>query len=176
MTRCLPPSSYGISSLHVSMAAFSQPYRPEDAQLDPGTRAAMHWSRCCWRLGRPYKSHPCVDLLAAPGLQLGRSIPRRRMRGRQSGLRRFRRHSSRRATNCSPEWRKTRELWSRRVRFWGRIVWKKKRNWWERLSYQSHNCSSTLMERWNRTIVRRILAGNGIDEVRLMRSSCSRRN
>ena len=172
MTRCPPLANCAIDNLHVLMVVFVLPYRPLDAQLDPGIRASRHWSRCCWRSARRYKNHLYVGLLAVPGLRLVRNILRRRTRGRRSDLRLPRRHRWRRVIGYSRVSTRTRVPWNRRAGFWERIVWTKMWNCWEILSYRSQNCSS-ISRGSSGMIVRRILVESEIDVVKSTRNSYS---
>lgn len=87
MTRCPPPSSYVINSLHASKVLFELLYRLQHVLPDPGIPASRHWSMCYLRSAIPYRNHRYVGSLGAPGLLLVRNMLRRRRMGTQSGLR-----------------------------------------------------------------------------------------
>lgn len=70
-----------------------------------------------------------MGLPVVPGLRFVRNILRRRMRGKQSGLRRLRPCNERRVISCSPASRRKMEPLNRRVLSLETILWKRMSNW-----------------------------------------------
>jgi hypothetical protein len=100
MTRYPLPSNYVTGNRRVLTAAFVPLYHLPHARLGPGTPASTHWSMYCLKSVRRCKNHQFEDSPAVPGLRLGRSILRRRMKEIKSGPPRLDLRNERRATSC----------------------------------------------------------------------------